>query len=232
MPHTTRKTYKSKLIEKNDNVSASTIDQIQTADKIYTLLDKESSSKQQVHRLVLELAMMSLDVIRCADKYTEVGHLKYIKVEEINDDQLHHYDIMTILDRVFDTLMMSEERITTLSEGLTEAVDSQHSVRERLASLTDKLGESDTLQRELYDVGKSPSTFEIEEFEQAESRGEKYTRTFANRSLQTHQDNFETMFDDSVVDSQSPAKEVDLTTVPTPPATPQKKEKRGKVEKV
>lgn len=216
MPHTTRKNYKAKLLQKDEVSLADSLSQVSAADKVYAFLDKESVSKTQLHRSLAEVADMAVDVVRKADEFNEVGGLRYAKAEELNDDRLKYFDSLTMLDRVFEILMISEERIETLSEALNEAVQSRGMVSKRLEHLLTKVAENERLQREVYDIGKEPSENEIAEFEEAEENGEKYIRTFADRSLQSKPT-------DNSLHEEEP--ELPPTPVQTPPKVAEKPKK-------
>jgi len=186
MPHTTRQNYKSKLLQKEVSIVQSSLQQGDLNDRFYRVLEKEERDKALLHRLIAEVANVSVDVVRTMDKTSEVGSLKFAKCEELNDDKLTMCDAFSILNRTFDVLLTAEERIEELSVALSDATSAAKALASRTNIMMEKVAAASMLQHELYNIGKAPTEQEIEEFDRAETEGKVYLRSFADRSLQTH----------------------------------------------
>lgn len=229
MPHTTRKNYKSKLLEKKDDLSRATQRTIDVNHKVFEVLEKEEHDKQLLHNLIADVANMSVDLVRKMDEHSDVGELRFAKCEELNDDRLKLYDSFTVLDRVFDIMLMAEERVEELSSVVYESKRLASSFATQIQALELKTDKAQHLRNELYNIGKSPTSDELHQFAAAEAEGEKYVRSFADRSLQTHTPLELDDKEDSGVEDLAPSnvavaqKEKEVTKTSTKKAAPKKK---------
>jgi len=187
MPHTTRQNYKSKLLAQQPTASGNAIAHVAASDKLFDILEKEERDKRQLHKLIAEVAGVAIDVVKKLDQYSDIGGMNFMKCEEVNDDRLNMFDAFTILNRVFDIFLDTEERVDKMAEALHDSEESSMAMLSRTQGLLEKTYMAEKLQHEVYDIGKSPSETEIAQFQSAEEIGEKYVRTFTDRSLQTHE---------------------------------------------
>lgn len=188
MPHSTRKNYKSKLEEKDPLLVETILEGVSTADAIYATFEKENVARRELYSETQTVGEMAIDVVKKLDMHRNVGGLKFSVCEEVNDDCIRVYDAYSILDRVFDILMIAEERIEILAERLDESTSYQAGLNKRLATLSKKLEDVHHRQHEAYYVGENPTETEISTFEEAESKGGKYKRSpGAKNSMLTKQ---------------------------------------------